>query len=272
MRIDIEGLSFIYPDNTKAISDITCSFSQKKIAILGANGSGKSTLLQHLNGIHVPQSGTVKIAGEPITKQTAPIIREKVGLVFDQPDQQLFAPTVFEDVAFGPRNKGLPEEEVMQIVEQILEVLGISHLKEKAPYDLSLGQKKKVAIAGVLAMEPELLLFDEPFSGLDPRALTDILQLLDQLTASGHMIILTTHDVDFAYSWAEECCILKGGKLLYQGDTAILENKEMMREAGLCTPLLFSLFQDTDYRPRTVEQGRYILSTYLNKQKHKARE
>ncbi|MBM4765262.1 ABC transporter ATP-binding protein [Bacillus sp. B15-48] len=263
--INIEQVRFMYPDKTEALRNITCSFSSNKIALLGSNGSGKSTLLQHLNGLLFPNKGRIMIDGEELTKKTANKIRSQVGFVFDNPDNQLFAPTVFEDVAFGPRNLGYVEEEVIKIVDATLTQLEIMHLKEKPPYNLSLGQKKKVAIAGVLAMQPRFILFDEPFSGLDSVALEDFIKLLDKLSESGHTILLSTHDVDIAYSWAQECIILHQGQMVAHGPIDIIEIEEVMRQANLAVPSLFSLFEETEYRPKTMAEAKQFLSSFIFK-------
>ncbi|WP_216829688.1 energy-coupling factor ABC transporter ATP-binding protein [Alkalihalobacterium elongatum] len=258
--IEIKNINYTYSDQTIALSNVTCSLTSKKIALLGQNGSGKSTLLQHLNGLLLPQTGEIELFGQYLTKKTIRSIRSKVGFVFDSPDTQLFAPTVFEDIAFGPRNKGLDEQDVINVVGNALNLLGIEHLRHKAPYNLSLGQKKKVAIAGVLAMKPEIIIFDEPFSGLDPVALEEFLSLLDYLTDTSHTIILSTHDVDIAYGWALECLIMQNGKMIRQGTTSLLEDEQLMKEAKLANPRLYTLFKETPYRPKTNEEARLLIS------------
>lgn len=266
MNVSVNHLSFSYPDGTRALHKLTCQLTKNKVAILGSNGSGKSTLLQHLNGLYIPQSGTVEINGTRITKKNCMDIRKKVGLVFDHPDHQIFAPTVFDDIAFGPRNKGESEKDVARLVYEMMDWLNISHLQNKPPYHLSLGQKKKVAIAGVLAMEPEIILCDEPFSGLDPYSLDDFIEILNRLANLGQMVIITTHDVDLAYSWAEECLILQRGKALLQGDVHILENEKVMAEAKLRLPSLFSLFKETKYRPTNIQQAKTLLEQIVRKE------
>ncbi|WP_017727524.1 energy-coupling factor ABC transporter ATP-binding protein [Halalkalibacterium ligniniphilum] len=265
--IEINELSYSYADNTKALSNLTCSFSAQNIALLGGNGSGKSTFLQHLNGLLLPKKGSIDILGERVAKENLESIRKKVGLVFDHPDHQLFAPTVYEDVAFGLRNSGFSENEVKKRVEETLELLGIRFLKDRPPYNLSLGQKKKVAIAGVVAMEPKVILFDEPFSGLDPASLEEFLELLYKLKILGHTIILSTHDVDIAYHWAEECMLLKDGEIVAVGTAEIMEDQELMERARLSLPSLVTLFQHTSWRPKTIEEARLILTECFAKNK-----
>lgn len=258
-KIVLKDVTFHYPDGTPALQNLSLSITGKKVAILGGNGSGKSTLLQHLNGLLSPQSGEVWINGEQLTKKTAKSIRKHVGLVFDQPEHQLIATAVHEDIAFGPRNLGWPEQQVTECVERAMQLIAIDELRERIPYQLSLGQKKKVTIAGVLAMEPAIILFDEPFSGLDPQALEQFLSSLDRLEAEGHTLIISTHDVDIVYGWADECVLLKKGRLVGQGDAFILSQQELVESAGLRLPMLAAIFGDRGVYPRTVKEARELL-------------
>jgi len=213
--IKVQGLSYTYPDGTDAIKDLNLHIEKNtRVAILGANGSGKTTLLYHFNGLILPQKGQVEIFGDEVSKENIKTIRQKVGLLFDNPDNQLFSTTVFNDVAFGPRNLDLDEKIVIEKVQKAMDMVSINDLKDKAPYNLSLGQKKRVAIAGILAMGTSLLLLDEPFSGLDPRSHKHFLNILDDLFAKGATQVISTHDVDMAYSWADEVFILDEGKIL----------------------------------------------------------
>lgn len=255
--IEIEGLKYKYPDGTLALKDINLAIERgKKVAILGANGSGKSTLLQHLNGLILPQQGSIKIDGVEVEKKNLRKIRKNIGFVFDNPDNQLFATTVFEDVAFGPRNLNIVEDTVITTVEKVLSLIGIDNLKEKQPHNLSLGQKRKAAISGVLAMEPEILIFDEPFSGLDPQSLSQFLDILDTLYKLGKSLVITTHDVDIAYGWAEEIVIIKDGEVLSHGDISVLEDRSILDSARLQLPVLYSIFKDTDIKVRNIEEAR----------------
>ncbi|WP_026674101.1 energy-coupling factor ABC transporter ATP-binding protein [Alkalihalobacterium bogoriense] len=254
--IVFDSVSYRYNNDALALENLSCTLTKQKVALLGANGSGKSTLLQHVNGLLLPDSGMVSVDGEHVTKQNLQSIRKTVGIVFDNPENQLFAPTVYDDIAFGPRNKGLGEEEVAVIVHDVLKLLQISELQERMPYHLSLGQKKKVAIAGVLAMQPQVLLFDEPFSGLDPISLQEFLKLLEVLSDKGHTIVVTTHDVDVVYGWADECVVLQSGKVLVHGTVEILEDRERMTKAKLTIPTLVQLFEHTSFRPKSIEEAK----------------
>ncbi|MEW9094130.1 MAG: ATP-binding cassette domain-containing protein [Clostridiaceae bacterium] len=265
--VEIKNLSYAYTHETIALQDISIDIKQqRKIAILGANGSGKSTLLQHFNGLILPQKGSVKIKGISVCKESLYDIRKIVGIVFDNPDDQLFSTTVYEDVAFGPRNLGYKEEEVEKAVDNSLSLIGIQDLKHRQPYNLSLGQKKKVAIAGVLAMEPEIMIFDEPFSGLDPYSLQQFIYILEKLNSKGRTLIITTHDVDIVYSWADECIILKEGKVLAQGSIDILENEVLMEEAKLKTPNLYEIFSNTSMRPKNINKAKELLTKLFKKE------
>lgn len=262
--VEIKDLTYAYTNEIVALKNISISIKEhKKVAILGANGSGKSTLLQHLNGLILPQKGHINIKGLPVCKKNLYDIRKIVGIVFDNPDDQLFSTTVYEDIAFGPRNLKYEEKKVNGIIERVLDLLDIRKLKNRQPYNLSFGQKKRVAIAGVLAMEPELMIFDEPFSGLDPYSLDQFLVTLEKLYDIGHTLIITTHDVDIAYGWADECIILKDGEVLAQGDIKLLEDKAIMNKAMLRTPILYEVFSNTSMRARDVNRAREILGKYL---------
>lgn len=264
--IEIKNLSYTYSDGTVALKDTSIKIKEKtKVAILGANGSGKSTLLQHLNGLILLQKGSIKVKNIYVEKENLHEVRRKVGIVFDNPDDQIFATTVYEDVAFGPRNLGYEEARVEKAVSKSLKLVDIEKLKDKPPFNLSYGQKKKVAIAGILAMNPEIIIFDEPFSGLDPYSLKQFLLILQTLYTLGNTIIITTHDVDIAYEWADECIILNKGKVLAQGKINLLENELLMKEARLRTPNMYEIFSNTNFRARNVEEGRVFVTRLFSK-------
>lgn len=264
--IKIDNLKYTYSDGTVALKNVSISVGQgKKVAILGSNGSGKSTLLHHFNGLLIAQVGFIKVKGVNVEKDNVHEIRKIVGLVFDNPDDQLFSTTVYDDIAFGPRNLKYDEDKVKEVVDNAMGLANIEELKDKQPFNLSLGQKKKVAIAGVLAMDAEILVFDEPFSGLDPQSLEQFLSILENLNSFGNTIIVTTHDVDIAYEWADECIILNKGKVLAQGDINLLEDDSLMRKANLRVPILYDIFSKTDLRANNVGQGKDLITNlYLN--------
>jgi cobalt/nickel transport system ATP-binding protein len=229
--VEVESLQFSYPDGTLALKGMTLSVREgERVALMGPNGAGKSTLLLHLNGIF-RGDGSVKVDGVPVEKGTLKAVRQKVGLVFQNPDDQLFCPTVFEDVAFGPRNLGLDAEEVERRVEESLTAVQMLHAARKSPFRLSFGEKKKVAIATVLALRPSVLVIDEPTANLDPRGRRGILALLRDL---GGTQVVATHDLALTRELCGRTIVLDAGEKVADGDTlAILEDKSLLEQHGL---------------------------------------
>ena len=215
-----------------------------RVALLGANGAGKTTLLLHLNGSLKPARGTLRLDGENAGYDRAALQRwrARVGLVLQDPDDQLFAGTVYEDVSFGPLNLGLTETVVHARVTAALEALGIADLAARPVHMLSFGQKRRAAIAGIVAMRPRVLLLDEPTAGLDPHGVSQLLAALDALAAAGTALVLSTHDVDLAYGWAETMALMDRGRIIAQGppEEALADDAALAR-AGLRRPLLMEL-------------------------------
>lgn len=230
--VEARELSFSYPDGATVLDDVTFRFTHgEAVAIVGANGAGKSTLLLQMTGCLLPTSGELRIGDCPVTRKTLETVRRAVGMVFQDADDQLFMPTVFEDVAFGPRNLGLPEAEVAARVEEVLATVGARHLKERPPYKLSGGEKRAVAIATVLAMSPDILVLDEPSANLDPRSRRQLITLLKDFE---HTRVIATHDLDLVRQVCPRTVILKSGRLLADGDTeALLGDESLLDEAGL---------------------------------------
>ncbi len=244
--VETTNLSYAYPDGTKALDDVNFSVEKgENIAILGPNGAGKSTLLHQFNGLLAPTSGSVCILGKQVNKQNLTEIRQRVGLVFQDPDDQLFARTLGQDVAFGPTNLGLPKKEVEKRVKWALDVTELKGLEAKAPQNLSTGQKKRAAIAGVLAMKPEVMILDEPMANLDPRTATKILRLLLQLNKElGITLIIATHDVDLVPLFATKICILNKGKIILEGTPEeVFSQAETIRSLDLRLPRITHLFE-----------------------------
>jgi len=236
--ISVAGLSFAYPDGTPALHDIDLHIHPgERIALLGPNGAGKTTLILHMNGIYLPQAGTVRVSGLELTRDTVMEIRRRVGIVFQDPDDQLFMPTVREDVAFGPQNLGLEGATLEARVQSALDAVEVADLADRPPNHLSFGQKRRVAIAGVLAMEPEILVFDEPTSNLDPatrRELTGVLHGLD-ITQ-----LIVTHDLPYALELCERSVIIDGGRIVTDGPTRrILGDESLLRAHRLQLPYGF---------------------------------
>ncbi|MFO7153085.1 MAG: ATP-binding cassette domain-containing protein [Bacillota bacterium] len=267
--VEVQNLAFRYKDGTEALRGVTMKVRKgSKTAILGPNGAGKSTLLFHLNGVYLPQRGNVKILGVEVNRKTEKMIRKMVGLVFQDPDDQVFSPTVWEDVAFGPVNFGSSREEVELKVKSALEAVGMEEFAGKMPFHLSYGQRKRVAIAGVLAVNPEILLLDEPHAFLDPRAREDLYDILEKENREGKTIIVATHDVDFAYEWSDEIVVMKDGRILAQGGIEILSREEIVEEAGLEYPKVVKLFKAiygprAEGAPRTIEEAAKLLNSLL---------
>ena len=243
--LEARELTHTYPGSVHALDHLNLYVERgRRLAILGANGSGKTTLLLHLNGTLRPQSGQVLLDGQPTGYDTPSLTawRRRVGLVLQNADDQLFAASVAEDVSFGPLNLDLDEAETRRRVDYALAALHIQDLADRATHMLSFGQKKRVAIAGLLAMQPEILLLDEPTAGLDHQGTEDLLTVLDELGKANTTLVFTTHDVELAYRFADEVALFNAGRTLAQGPTAdILSNDELLRAAALGAPLLLKI-------------------------------
>jgi cobalt/nickel transport system ATP-binding protein len=234
--VEAQDLSYTYPDGTPGIRGVSFRITHgESVAVVGSNGAGKSTLLLHLNGYRLPTRGTLRIGDYPLSKANLKAVRRTVGMVFQDPDDQLFMPTVFDDVAFGPLNLGLPPEEVEDVVMRALETVGVSHLKKRPPYRLSGGEKRSVAIATVLSMSPDILVMDEPTSGLDPRARRRLIELLKTFQ---HTKVIATHDLDMAVDLCERTIVLHEGAVTADGPTReLLQDQALLVESGLEKPL-----------------------------------
>ena len=214
--VEIENLSFSYPDGRQVLVDMNLTINKgETVAIIGPNGAGKSTLLLHLNGI-LNGKGMVRILGVPLNDKNLKWIRSKVGLVFQDPDDQLFSPTVFDDVAFGPINIGCSREEVQERVSRALTGVGMSHYEQRSPHHLSVGEKKRIAISTVLSMEPEILVIDEPSANLDPRAKWDLIELLRCLSLTK---VIASHDLELVQALCQRTVVLDGGRVVGDGST-----------------------------------------------------
>ncbi|MBN2563982.1 MAG: ABC transporter ATP-binding protein [Phycisphaerae bacterium] len=233
--VEARDLHFSYPDGTEALRGVSLRITHgEAVALIGANGAGKSTLLLHLNGCLSPTRGEVRLGDVPLNRDTVVAARRAVGMVFQDPDDQLFMPTVFEDVAFGPLNAGLPPDEVHGRVANALERVGMNHLQGRPPYRLSAGEKRAVAIATVLAMLPDVLVMDEPSSHLDPRGRRRLIELLRSFE---HTRIIATHDLELVVEACSRVIVLDGGQVVAEGPTVeILNNEDLMLAHGLERP------------------------------------
>lgn len=234
--VETKNLEFSYPDSTQALLGLSFRISHgESVAIVGANGAGKSTLLLHLIGYLTPTSGQVRIGDYPLTSATLQEIRRTVGMVFQDPDDQLFMSTVYDDVAFGPLNLGLPADEVRARVQKALKTVGVLDLQKRPPYRLSAGQKRRVAIATVLSMTPDILVMDEPTSGLDPRSRRQLIELLKSFK---HSKIIATHDLDMVLDICERTIIINGGRIEADGPTVdIFQDEKLLSNCHLEKPL-----------------------------------
>jgi cobalt/nickel transport system ATP-binding protein len=234
--VEFKDVSFRYPDGTEALRGINFRITHgESVGVVGANGAGKSTLLQHMNGYLMPTAGTVTIGDCRLTAKTRQEIRRKVGIVFQNPDDQLFMPTVFDDVAFGPLNLGLDEASVRERVVKALGMVNGLALRDKPPHHLSAGQKSAVAIASVMAMEPDILAMDEPAANLDPRSRRLLIGLLNTF---GHSKIIASHDLDLILDVCERCLVIGDGVVVADGPAAeILSDRTLLEENSLELPL-----------------------------------
>ena len=275
--LEVKNIKYSYNKDYQALKGVSLKVEKgEMVALLGKNGAGKSTLFLHLNGIYEPDEGKVFIDGEELKydKKSLLKFRQKVGIVFQNPDDQIFAPTVEEDVAFGPLNLKLPMEEVQKRVTESLARVGMSGFEKKAPHHLSGGQKKRVAIAGILAMQPEIMVLDEPTAGLDPQGVRDLSALLKELNDEGITIIISTHEVDLVPNYAKRVFVLVDGLLIAEGTPKeIFAQPEILDQANLEVPIVTELFQDlekegfdmnNDY-PLTITEAKEKFLELLNK-------
>lgn len=232
--LSVSSLSFNYPDGFQALKNVSLTIAPgEKVALVGPNGAGKSTLMLHLNGLLTGQ-GTIEVAGLPVVKKHYRLIRSKVGMVFQNPNDQLFSPTVFDDVAFGPLHMGLPEAEIRQRVTRALSLVGMDGFEDRLSHHLSLGQKKRIAIATVLSMDPEILILDEPSAGLDPRARRALINLLRDLPLT---MLVSSHDMLMVRELFPRMIIMDEGQVVADGATAVLlEDVAFLEEHGLERP------------------------------------
>ncbi|WP_297716408.1 ATP-binding cassette domain-containing protein [Intestinimonas sp.] len=246
--IETQDLYYTYEDGTVALDHISLRAGAGKITgILGANGAGKSTLFLNLNGVLTPKEGTVMVKGKPAVYDRKGIreIRRQVGIVFQDPDDQLFSADVYRDISFGGMNLGLPEEEVRRRVEAAMERTGVSALRDKPTHALSFGQKKRVAIAGVLVMEPDVMILDEPTAGLDPQGVSDIMHLLAELRDGlGMTILIATHDMDIVPLYCDYAYLLSGGRVILEGaPEELFSQPEELRKNHLRLPRIAHLME-----------------------------
>lgn len=245
LYFELNQLSYDYVDGTHALTDITLQIPKgKKIALLGHNGAGKSTLFQLLNGILKPTTGNIAFCGKELqySRKALKELRQQVGIVFQDADNQLFSGTVKQDIAFGPLNLGWTTEKIEEKIAWAVAQTEVEALLDKPIHFLSVGQKKRVAMAGVLAMEPSVLLLDEPTAGLDNYYAAQVLQYLAKLENGDRTILMATHDIPLAYEWADQIIVMEGGKIIYNGDPVeMFYQEELIQCAHLERPWVFEM-------------------------------
>jgi cobalt/nickel transport system ATP-binding protein len=262
--LEARDIRYRYPHGMEAIRGISFHVRRgEKVALVGPNGAGKSTLLFMFNGMLRPDSGVLLFDNRPMAydRDSLRELRRRVGFVFQNPDRQIIAPTVWQDVAYGPVNLGLPDDRVKAAVEAALGAVGLAGFDRRPPHQLSSGEKKRVAMAGVLAMDPDLLVLDEPTNALDPAGSEDIMELLDELGEKGKTVLSSTHDVELAYPWADRVILLRGGEILREDSPEVaFGDAGLVRKARLSVPVLLDLHRELERRglslpgkrPRTV--------------------
>ena len=245
--LKLENVCYTYEDGTEALKGIDLQVERgEKLAIMGANGSGKSTLFLTLNGINKPTSGRILYNQIPVdySRKGLLALRKKIGIVFQDPDNQLFSASVTQEISFGALNLGLPHEEARERVEKIIEELNISAFRDRPTHFLSGGQKKRVSIADILVMDPEIIIFDEPAAALDPKHARMIDEIIDQLSEKGITVILSTHDVNRALIWADRVALIDEGVIISEGTPdEIFTNDEVLAQTNLEKPTVLRIFE-----------------------------
>lgn len=269
--LETRAITYEYRGGITALHNVSVTVPRNGcVALLGSNGAGKSTLMKHFNGIITAKSGEVLVDGERVSKENLRVVRQKIGMVFQNPDDQIFAPTVWEDIAFGPTNLGLSPEAIQERVHQSLQLLEVEHLADRPPHHLSGGEKKRVAIAGILAMNPDILVLDEPTSGLDPVGIRELVGLLRRLVQTRQIsLMFSTHHVDLVPDLARYVYVMHAGEVIGQGTVEeIFADVSLLSRARLDVPILTKLVTSLQsrgvpikagYRFEDVEQALYSL-------------
>jgi len=268
--IEVEDVHFTYPDGLHVLKGASCSIGKgEKVALIGPNGAGKSTFMSLLNGVSLPTQGRVKIFGSEVVKDNLIEIRRQVGIVFQDPDDQLFCPTVFDDVAFGPLNLGLPRDEIEQRVTEALDTVGLIGYEERSSFHLSFGERKRLALATVLSYQPDILVFDEPSTNMDPL---NRRKLIKWLANSDKTILLCTHDLDIALDVCDRCLMLADGHFVADGKASdILYNRQLLEENHLELPLALmthELLHDKLSKGEMDAEHKRIIAKFLHAHRH----
>jgi cobalt/nickel transport system ATP-binding protein len=273
--VSVKDVKFSYPAGVSALHGVSFDIKQgERIALLGPNGSGKSTLILLIAGLLTPKSGEITVFGQKTTSKDFQKFRSRIGIVFQDPDDQLFTPSVIEDVEYGPKNLKMPEDEIKQRSAHVLDKMGIEHLKERPPHRLSFGEKKKVSLATALVLKPELLILDEPTANLDLVSRRGLIETLNELSRTGTTIIVSTHDAEAIPEIADRVIVISHGNKLCEGITSdVLQDKKMLEASGLEPPTIVDLFGELkaqgfiDEVPLTAAEGKEALLKLLKSRK-----
>ncbi|XHH10302.1 MAG: energy-coupling factor ABC transporter ATP-binding protein [Candidatus Bathyarchaeia archaeon] len=274
--VSVKDLQFSYPAGVNALKGVSLNINRgERVAILGPNGSGKSTLILLIAGLLTPENGTITVFSKETTSKDFHKLRSQIGLVFQDPDDQLFTPSVIEDIEYGPKNLKMSEEEIKQRSNHVLHMMGIQHLKNRASHRLSFGEKKKVALATALILKPELLILDEPTANLDLVSRRGLIDILNELSKAGTTIVVSTHDVEALPELADRIIVISHGKLFGEGEThSVLQDNQLLEASGLEAPTVARVFSHLKTAgiisqvPITAEEGKTELSRLLqNKDK-----
>lgn len=270
VAIKAEDVRFTYPDGHEVLKGLNCEIRPgEKVALIGPNGAGKSTFMSHLNGVQLATSGRLFINGSEITPQNLTAIRRMIGIVFQDPDDQLFCPTVFDDVAFGPLNLGLPRDEIKARVAEALQVVGLEGFEERSSFHLSFGERKRLALATVLSYRPDILVFDEPSTNMDPMNRRKLIHWLQHCDKT---VLLCTHDLDIALEVCHRCLMLVDGKIVADGPSSeILHDRRLLERNNLELPLAVmthELLHGLLHAQEMDSEHRIIISNFLHAHRH----
>jgi cobalt/nickel transport system ATP-binding protein len=275
--VSAKDIKFSYPAGVEALHGISFDIKQgERVALLGPNGSGKSTLILLIAGLLTSKNGEIRVFGQKTTAKDFQKFRSRIGIVFQDPDDQLFTPSVIEDVEYGPKNLKLPEEDIKQRSNHVLDKMGITHLRDRPPHRLSFGEKKKVSLATALVLKPELLILDEPTANLDLASRRGLIDTLNELSKAGTTIIISTHDAEAIPEIADRVIIISHGQKLLEGQTSsVLQNKQILEASGLEPPTIVDLFGELkaqgyiDEVPLTVAEGKEAILKLLKEKDSK---
>lgn len=271
--LKVENLHYVYGNGKPALDGVNVEiFAGEKIAVLGANGSGKSTFFLNLNGVYTPAHGEIIYRELPVNKKNLNELRKNIGIVFQDADNQIIASTVRAEVGFGPMNLRLPKEEVIERVQEALAYMNLTGFEDRPPHYLSGGEKKRVSIADIVAMKPEVMIFDEPTASLDPLNAMMLEDVLLKLSSEGKTMLISTHDVDFTYRWAERVLVFCDGKIIADGTPLeIFCNLEILKQANLKQPAMLEVYKllvdkkilpDTQAYPKTPHELKAIIENH----------